>query len=102
MNVKVLFLVIGFAFSGIAYSQTPKVDKRQNKQRTRIVNGVKSGELTAKETKQLAQQQSNIRKMERKAKRDGVVTKKEKVKLQKAQNKASRNIKRKKNNNRSR
>ena len=103
MKVKILFVAVSFAFSGIAFSQsTPKVDKRQKNQKTRIVKGVKSGELTVKETKQLAQQQANIRKMERKANRDGVVTQKEKARLQKAQNKTSRNIKRKKNNNISR
>ena len=99
MNAKILFVVLSFTFSGIVYSQsTPKVDKRQKTQKARIVDGVKSGELTKKETKQLAKQQAHIRKMERKAKSDGVVTAKEKARLQKAQNKASRNIKRKKNN----
>ena len=56
------------------------------------------GELTAKETKQLTKQQAKIRKMERRAKNDGVVTKKERVRLHKAQNKASRSIKYKRNN----
>ncbi|MGB1042033.1 MAG: hypothetical protein ACPGU6_01450 [Tenacibaculum sp.] len=97
MNVKVLFLVLSFTFGGFAFGQT-KVDKRQRKQKARIVNGVKSGELTAKETKQLTKQQAKIRRMERNAKKDGVVTAKEKARIQKAQNRASRNIKRKKNN----
>lgn len=99
MNVKILLVTLSLTFSGMVYSQiTPKVDKRQQNQKVRIKEGVKNGELTTKETKQLAKQQAHIRKMERKAKSDGVVTLKEKARIQKAQNKASRNIKRKKNN----
>lgn len=99
MKVKILLLALSLSFSGLLHSQnTPLVDKRQQKQKKRIVNGVKSGELTKKETKKLAKQQANIRKIERKAKKDGTVTLKEKARIQKAQNRASKNIRRKKNN----
>ena len=103
MKAKILSLVLSLTFSGLLYSQkTPIVDKRQKKQKTRIVKGVKNGELTKKETKKLAKQQVNIHRIEKKAKKDGTVTLKEKARIQKAQNKASKNIRRKKNNKKSR
>ena len=61
-----------------AQTQTKKVNQRQKNQTTRIAKGAKSGELTKKETKQLARQQRDIRKTKRNAKSDGVVTKKRK------------------------
>lgn len=85
-----------------AQTQTKKANQRQKNQTTRIVNGAKSGELTKKETKKLMGQQRNIQKTKRAAKADGVVTKREKAAINRKQNAASRNIKRKKNNNRSR
>lgn len=85
-----------------AQTQTKKVNQRQKNQTTRIAKGAKSGELTKKETKQLARQQRDIRKTKRNAKVDGVVTRKERAVIHQKQNAANRNIKRKKNNSRSR
>ncbi|MBL57183.1 MAG: hypothetical protein CMP61_08350 [Flavobacteriales bacterium] len=85
-----------------AQTQTKKVNQRQKNQTTRIAKGAKSGELTKKETKQLARQQRDIRKTKRNAKADGVVTRKERAVIHQKQNAANRNIKRKKNNSRSR
>lgn len=99
--MKTLLLTIGmvFAFSVAASAQaTPKVDERQQNQKQRIVNGVKSGELTFKETAKLLKQQSEIRKFERKAKADGNVTVVERLRLHNKLNTASDNIRRKKNN----
>ena len=84
-----------------AQTQTKKVNKRQKNQTERIAEGVKSGELTKKEAKKVARQQRDIRKTKRAAKADGVVTKKEKAVIHSKQNAANRNIKRKKNNDRS-
>lgn len=85
-----------------AQTQTKKVNQRQKNQTTRIAKGAKSGELTKKETKQLARQQRDIRKTKRNAKADGVVTRKERAVIHQKQNAANRNIKRKKNNSRRR
>ena len=85
-----------------AQTQTKKVNQRQKNQTTRIAKGAKSGELTKKETKQLARQQRDIRKTKRNAKADGVVTRKERAVIHQKQNAANRNNKRKKNNSRSR
>jgi uncharacterized membrane protein YebE (DUF533 family) len=85
-----------------AQTTTKKVNQRQGNQKERVVQGVKSGELTKKETKKLARQQRDIKRTKRAAKSDGVVTKKERAVIHQKQNAASRNIKRKKNNDKNR
>ena len=52
-------LVIGSALAS-AQTATPRVTKRQLKQQARIEQGVKSGELTAGETKRLEREQGKI------------------------------------------
>ena len=90
-------LVLGFAL-GSAQTATPHVTKRQLKQQARIEQGVKSGELTAGETKRLELQQAKIQADKRKAKSDGVVTPAERAKLAREQNRANRKIYRLKHN----
>lgn len=90
-------LVLAFSFAASA-QQTPGVDEREQNQKQRIVNGVKSGELGFKETAKLLRQQAKIRKFERKAKSDGNVTLVERVRLHNQLNQAGNNIRRKKNN----
>ena len=85
-----------------AQTQTKKVNQRQKNQTERMAKGVNSGELTKKETKNLANQQRDIRRTKRAAKSDGKVTRKERAVIHSKQNAASRSIKRKKNNDRSR
>jgi len=94
-------LLVAFTLSSFAQS-TPVVDKKERKQSKRIVHGVKNGELTRYETKQLARQQREIRRTERRAKADGKVTRMEKRELRRKQNKANANIYRKKHNKRNR
>ncbi len=106
MKFKVLFIglfLAAFAISAQAQStETPKVTNRQVNQQKRIGEGVNSGELTKAEVKNLQQQQKNVQKHKRKVKADGEVTKRERAGLHIHQNKASRNVARKKNNKRDR
>ena len=90
-------LVVGLAVAS-AQTATPQVTKRQVKQETRIGQGVKSGELTAGETRRLERQQKKIAVDKSKAKADGVVTPAERAKLTHEQNRASRKIYRMKHN----
>ena len=90
-------LVVGSAFAS-AQTATPRVTKRQLKQQARIEQGVKSGELTAGETKRLEMQQGKIQRDKAKAKADGVVTPAERAKLAREQNRANRKIYRLKHN----
>ncbi len=92
--------VIVCASLGKMYAQdkTPVVDQREKNQQERIDQGIKSGELTKGEAARLEAQQGKIKVDEAKAKADGVVTAKERAKLKREQNRASRTIYRKKHN----
>lgn len=87
----VLMVVAGTASAG-----TPRYDARQAHQQQRIVNGVKSGELTMRETRRLAAGQVHLNRVERRAKADGVVTAQERAHMQHEENQQSRRIYRQK------
>jgi hypothetical protein len=100
-NLGIAALVVFFTFSFLnlsAQTKTPRAAKRQINQQERIHQGVKSGQLTKRETKRLELQQRKIQKDKIKAKSNGVVTPRERTKLQAEQNRTSRNIYRKKHN----
>jgi hypothetical protein len=81
-------------------TKTPVVNERQKNQRARIRQGVKSGELTKGEARNLRGEQRTIQAEKQMAKADGKVTPAERAKLRHDQNKASRDIYRKKHNDR--
>lgn len=78
--------------------RTPKVNSRQQVQHGRINYGKHSGELTHQETHLLKKEQKHIRMTERRAKADGDVSTKERRRLDRKQDRASRHIRRAKNN----
>lgn len=100
--MKKFFIITSalFAFAVVnelsAQVATPKVRERQVKQQARIQQGRQSGELTNKETVRLEAQQAKIQHDKKVAKSDGAVTPAERQKLQREQNRASRNIYRQK------
>ena len=71
---------------------TPRIDKREVRQEKRIEQGVASGQLTPRDTRKLEREQAVIQKAEAKTKSDGTVTKTERKRLTKMQNKASQDI----------
>lgn len=77
-----------------------EVNARQQNQQNRIANGVKSGELTPKETVKLEKQQQHIDNQEKRdmAAHNGHLTKGEQAKLNKEQNHASKDIYKDKHN----
>lgn len=81
---------------------TPGADRRQRNQRNRINNGVKSGEITRREGRSIRRSVRSTKRYEARAKSDGKVTWKERVRLQHKQNKTSRKIFRTKHNGRTR
>ena len=70
----------------------PGVNARQADQRERIQQGIRSGELTRGEARQLGAEQRDIRQEERQYKSDGVLTKVERKDLQQDLNAASKDI----------
>lgn len=88
--------------AGPVYADTPVLDQRQERQTERIRQGAQSGELTRREAANLVQGQVQLRRMEQRAKSDGEVTARERVRLQQKANVESRQIYRKKHNGRTR
>jgi hypothetical protein len=102
---KSMFLIVAaltalVTMSAICQTQTPRVDARERNQQKRIEQGVKSGQLTARETRTLERQEGRIRADKMLAKSDGVVTKAERHKLHRELNRESHRIYRKKHNER--
>ena len=96
LYVTVLALVVAASAFSQTQTQTPVVDQREKNQEKRIDQGIKSGEVTKGEAARLEAQQGRIKVDEAKAKADGVVTGKERAKLHREQERASKNIYRKK------
>ena len=104
MKKIALLIVVSFLFVFTAQAQreTPKVDKRQKIQKERIFHGIHNGELTRKEARLLAKEQKHIKRAERRAESDGIVTKRERIRLDRKQDRASRHITKTKHNVRDR
>ena len=99
--MKLLILgmfVFGFSFMMNAQTQTPEIRKTQVKHHKRVVHGVKTGTLTEREAATLQRKQDSVTIAKKKAKSDGVVTKKERAKIQARQAKLGKEIYLKKNN----
>jgi len=75
-----------------ARTRDPGVNHRQQNQQQRIKQGVRSGELTRRETRTLAEGQRDVRQLERAYKSDGELTRAERADLHHEQNQASRDI----------
>lgn len=98
--MKTLLTVIFFFFGmGVMLAQeTPRADVRQRNQTTRIQEGRASDELTRRESKMLRKEQRHIHRAERRTKADGDVTRAERRRLERKQDRANRHIYRAKNN----
>ncbi|HPF26752.1 MAG TPA: hypothetical protein P5528_09160 [Steroidobacteraceae bacterium] len=95
-------MAASFLYMGVAVADTPLLDQRQQNQRDRIVQGVRTGELTRTETRRLVAGQANLRRLEARAKSDGEVTARERVRLQREASQQSRRIARQKHDRQSR
>jgi hypothetical protein len=97
-RVVSMVLTAAFVLSlGIAaFAKTPIINRRERNQQKRIVHGLRSGELTFRETARLAHQQASIRRFERRAKSDGNLSWRERQRLDNRLDRANRNIYRQK------
>ncbi len=85
-----------------AGDRDPRVNTRQHHQHARSRQGVQSGELTRPETRKLAEEQRDVRQLERAYKSDGTLTRAERGDLRHEQNQASRDIYRQKHDSQER
>ena len=102
-TVKALSVVFAALIAAPVLAQntsTLGIDKRQENQQKRIDAGVQSGALTEKEAAKLEKRDAKIDAHEQVAKADGSVTRAERRKLHREQNRANRGIYRKKHNGR--
>jgi hypothetical protein len=109
MKTQTLLGVLTLTLGVAAFAQTPpapvvpkdpvampRVEQRQDRQETRIDKGIASGALNAKETARLDQRETKIEADRLAAKSDGKVTKAERRKLHREQDRASAAIYRQK------
>jgi hypothetical protein len=92
-----VLLCLAFAVSDASAQRRGGINDRQQNQRSRIGNGVRSGELTARETARLAREQAQIYRMESRFRRSGdEFTNRERYRVQRELNQSSRHIYRQK------
>ena len=96
--MKVKLLIAGVMFVLSVSSANAQIRHRAVNQKHRIAQGVKSGELTKAETKNLVEDKKEIHHETVLAKSDGKVTAGERRIIRKDQNQESREIYRKKHN----
>jgi hypothetical protein len=79
-------------------SQAGIIEQRYSKQQDRIENGIAKGEITHREARILRNGQDNIDEQRERALRDGYLSDRERIRLARRQNMASRHIYRFKHN----
>jgi hypothetical protein len=97
MNKSILFAALAVLATAPVLAGTPRLDAREQQQRTRIHHGLTSGELTRPETRRLAAGQVHLNRVEARAKSDGVVTRRERAWMHHEAQQQSRRIHRQKN-----
>ena len=93
---KLAFVAVLTAVTLPAMADTPRLDAREQNQRERIAQGIRSGELTRPEARRLVRGEVRLHRHERIAKSDGVVTRAERYRLQQHADRMSRRIYRQK------
>ena len=80
------------ALSVPALADTPLLDRRQDNQRERIAQGVRSGELTRPETRRLVAGERRLHRHEHRVAADGEITRREQILLHRHADRMSRRI----------
>ena len=102
---KILFTLVMLGLSGLIFSgqaMAGKFEQRQVQQQNRIWQGVKSGQLTRYETRNLWHQQKRIQRLKKSFWRDGRLNRQERIRLVFWLDKADRHIFQLKHNSRRR
>jgi len=101
MKGTLLTLILsGSIIAGTAFAQEPEIGERKENQQDRIANGVANGSLSPHETANLERKEAAINRETRRdrIRNGGNLTNKQKVKINRQQNRLSRNIYRDKHN----
>lgn len=102
--IGLLFVVGGMATNSSAQTgrHPHSVNSRERRQQKRIYNGVKTGQLTPRETFRLERRQAQIRRAEARYRRSGDgLSRRERYKLERGLNRSSRSIYRQKHDKQS-
>jgi hypothetical protein len=84
-------IILSLLFAG-GLAKAHHNNNRKARQEHRITNGAENGSLTKREERRLNHGQHRIDRAQKKAEADGVVTDREKAKLERMQNRQSRKI----------
>ena len=84
--------LLAAASTAFAATETPRAHHRQERQQHRIEQGRRHGSLTPRESMRLLRGHRMIRREIARAKADGVVTRAERARIQRLQNRMSRRI----------
>jgi hypothetical protein len=87
---------VSLGITSAAFGQRRYIDRREHREQVRIREGIRSGELTRREAGRLEAQQARIRVDERFARADGHVSYRERARLDRELDRASRSIYRQK------
>jgi hypothetical protein len=100
MKSTLFTLILTGTFIGATLGQAQEIQERKENQQDRIANGVANGSLTPHETANLEHKEAGLNKEIRHDRRQngGNLTNKEKAKVNRQQNKLSKNIYRDKHN----
>jgi hypothetical protein len=99
MRLKFSHLLSGMGICVICTASVwaqPSINRSEHREQVRIHQGVRSGELTRRETRRLEAEQARIRVDERFARADGTITPRERARLNNERRHASRDIYRQK------
>ena len=91
-----LTATVALAQSSSETTSTPRIDERQARQAERIKQGEESGALNKREARRMERGQERVQKLEDKAAADGKVTKRERARIEGAQDVESARIARQK------
>ena len=94
IHTPIAAALLGAAVLGLAATPAEaRINQRQGHQQQRIWHGVHSGQLTAREAARLEYQQARIAGYEARSRRDGPgLTRAERLRLERMQDRASRSI----------
>ena len=97
MNMKNLVLSFAILTSVLSFAQQ-REDRNLRGERKRVVQGIKSGEITPREAIAIEKQARDVKQAKRAAAADGQITLKERAKIARQDKQLDRTINRKKHN----